>query len=301
MVAAPQPRKYDPRTDKAWSSAVYQAARKFLIGFPTETGKTSALFNEICSRFKDGHHALCDDLIAEKTQPRSPYWKHRVASALSTLKKTGVVSRGGGQGEWVWRGSGSATSATQSKPTPTPSTAPQVTPSGPIQPTPVVVPPHMHSLEDMLVEHERQVRATLRERLNNMDPGKFQREFCVTLLESLGYTDVHPTPPGPDLGIDGVAKQRGVVDTVVKYQAKRWGQQIGRPEIDKFRGAIQGSCHKGIFITTSTFSEDAKAAAMTLGGVPIEMIDGERIVNLTVEKRIGVREQPLTILRLVDL
>ncbi len=170
---------------------------------------------------------------------------------------------------------------------------------GPIPPPPPPSPPpptHTHSLDEILEEHNRRVRATLQNRVNAMQPEEFQ-QFCGKLMEGLGYTDVKVGPRGADGGVDGEGKQRRGVDTIAKFQAKKWDQQIGRPEIDRFRGAIEGSCHRGVFFTTSRFSDYAHKAANVFGRLPIDLFDREAIVNLMIEKRIGVCEQTLTILR----
>ena len=64
------------------------------------------------------------------------------------------------------------------------------------------------------------------------------------------------------------------------------------PEIDGFRGAIQGSCEQGYFFTTSGFSSGAKDKSFKVGAVPVILIDGEAIVDLMIEKRFGVGEEP---------
>ena len=79
----------------------------------------------------------------------------------------------------------------------------------------------------------------------------------------------------------------------VAFQCKKWQNAIQRPEIDKFRGAIQGEFEQGIFFTTSHFTEGAKAASLKKGAVPVILLDGESIVELMIEKQFGVQRQPL--------
>ena len=67
----------------------------------------------------------------------------------------------------------------------------------------------------------------------------------------------------------------------VAFQCKRWTTaNVGRPEIDKFRGAIQGEYEQGIFFTTANFASGAKEVSIKRGAVPIILIDGPSIVEL---------------------
>ena len=68
---------------------------------------------------------------------------------------------------------------------------------------------------------------------------------------------------------------------------------IGRPEIDKFRGAIQGDYDHGVFMTTSRFTKDAKNASYRKGAITVLLLDGPAIAALLVERGLGVTRQPL--------
>jgi len=71
-------------------------------------------------------------------------------------------------------------------------------------------------------------------------------------------------------------------------QAKKWDSGIGRPEIQKFAGALQGQrAKKGIFITTSTFSKDAQEFAARIES-KITLIDGVTLAQLMIDYNVGV-------------
>lgn len=71
-------------------------------------------------------------------------------------------------------------------------------------------------------------------------------------------------------------------------QAKKWEGTVGRPEIQKFAGALQGQrANKGVFITTSTFTRDAKDYAGVIAS-KIILVDGEQLVQLMVDHNVGV-------------
>lgn len=151
----------------------------------------------------------------------------------------------------------------------------------------------------MLFERERQqIRAQLHELLMNLHPQQFEI-FAGTLLESVGFTDVEITKYVGDGGIDGYGNlEMGVVKVKAAFQVKRWRQNVSRPDIDKFRGAIQGKVDQGIYITTSNFSDEAKKVSSVAGAVPIILISGDRVVNIMLEKGLGVRQEPLTVTRI---
>ncbi len=80
----------------------------------------------------------------------------------------------------------------------------------------------------------------------------------------------------------------------VAFQCKRWRTtSIGRPEIDRFRGAIQGQYEQGIFFTTARFVKGAQDASLRSGAVPIILIDGPMIAEMMIDKGLGVQEEPL--------
>ena len=92
-----------------------------------------------------------------------------------------------------------------------------------------------------------------------------------------------------DGGIDGIINEDRLGLDVIYIQAKRWDENtIGRPEIQKFAGALQGRrARKGIFITTSTFSKEAKEFVRNIES-NIILIDGDQLADLMIEHDIGV-------------
>lgn len=167
-------------------------------------------------------------------------------------------------------------------------------------PSPPVIPPKptVSTIGELLDREKQQVHAKLHELLMNLHPQQFE-EFAGKLLESVGFTDVAVTKYVGDGGIDGYGNlEMGVVKVRAAFQVKRWQQNIGRPNIDQFRGAIQGKFDQGIFVTTSDFSDEAKEVSSVPGAVPIVLINGDRIVNIMLEKGLGVRQEPLTVTRI---
>jgi ADP-ribosylglycohydrolase len=91
-----------------------------------------------------------------------------------------------------------------------------------------------------------------------------------------------------DEGIDEIIKEDKLALDIIYVQAKRWGSTVGRPEIQKFAGALQGQgARKGIFITTSSFSADALNYVKNIDS-KIILVDGQRLAGLMVEHNVGV-------------
>lgn len=123
-------------------------------------------------------------------------------------------------------------------------------------------------------------------------PSLFER-LVVELLLKMGYGGSRKDAghiigkPG-DEGIDGVIKEDRLGLDLIYIQAKRWDNTISRPEIQKFAGALQGQrARKGVFITTSDFSRDAREYVSHIES-KIVLIDGEELAQLLIDHNIGV-------------
>ena len=103
-----------------------------------------------------------------------------------------------------------------------------------------------------------------------------------------------------DGGIDGVIDEDRLGIDSIYVQAKRWESTVGRPEIQKFAGALQGQrATKGIFITTSDFSREAKDFAQQIG-VRIVLINGRRLAELMFEFDVGVSSKQTFVVKQID-
>lgn len=127
--------------------------------------------------------------------------------------------------------------------------------------------------------------------LRRLTPTGFER-FCVRLLTEHGFEGVKPTGGPRDKGIDGVGVLRinPFVSFSIVFQCKRYSAQttVTSKDISAFRGSIPNSIDKGIFITTSSFTADARSIARDTDKKPIELISGEDLVNLMEEKALGL-------------
>jgi restriction system protein len=129
-------------------------------------------------------------------------------------------------------------------------------------------------------------------KLKSSSPAFFER-LVVELLVRMGYGGTRKDA-GQAIGksgyegIDGIIKEDRLGLDTIYIQAKKWDQTVGRPEIQKFAGALQGvRARKGIFITTSDFSKEAVEYASRIES-KIVLIDGEQLWNLMIDFGIGV-------------
>ncbi len=108
------------------------------------------------------------------------------------------------------------------------------------------------------------------------------------------------TGAGADGGIDGIINEDRLGLDVIYLQAKRWENTIGRPEIQRFVGALHGKrARKGVFLTTSSFSPEAIAYVATIDP-KVVLIDGDRLAQLMIDYDVGVSRSQLYELKRVD-
>jgi len=126
-----------------------------------------------------------------------------------------------------------------------------------------------------------------------LSPQAFEK-LVVEVLVKMGYggafEDAAQIIGGTgDEGIDGLIKQDPLGLDVIYIQAKRWEAHVGRPELHKFVGALQGKhAQKGVFITTSDFTKDAIDYVKGLGGSKIILINGETLAKLMIKYNVGL-------------
>ncbi|WP_062350144.1 restriction endonuclease [Bacillus kwashiorkori] len=149
------------------------------------------------------------------------------------------------------------------------------------------------NLVELYDNYEDDFKSQLLDRLHELTPRQFE-EFAKKFLQIYGFVSVNVTNIGPDGGIDGYGKLKlGLATMNVAFQCKRWQGNVGRKEIQQFRGAIQGNYEQGIFFTTSDFTQNAKGISIQKGAVPIILMNGTGIVDIMIEKGLGVEKKPL--------
>lgn len=150
--------------------------------------------------------------------------------------------------------------------------------------------------EDALAAAYKKLRSALESEIlssvKEVSPSFFER-LVVDLLVKMGYGGNRQDAgkalgKSGDGGIDGIINEDRLGLDVIYIQAKRWEGTVGRPEIQKFAGALQGQrARKGVFITTSSFTKDAIEYATVIES-KIILIDGEHLSRLMAEHNVGV-------------
>ncbi|MCL6649729.1 MAG: restriction endonuclease [Chloroflexi bacterium] len=142
-------------------------------------------------------------------------------------------------------------------------------------------------------ELRQSILTDLLDQVRKVSPSFFER-LVVDLLVRMGYGGSLQeaakaiTGGSGDQGIDGIINEDRLGLDVVYVQAKRWDGSVGSPQVQQFAGALQGKhARKGIFITTSSFTEAAKEYAAKIDS-KIVLIDGARLAELMFEYNLGV-------------
>lgn len=130
------------------------------------------------------------------------------------------------------------------------------------------------------------------QQIKSNPPSLFEKTV-VELLVKMGYGGSRKDAgkaigKSGDEGIDGIIKEDRLGLDIIYIQAKKWENNVSRPEIQKFAGALQGKrAKKGIFVTTSAFSQGAIDYASSIES-KIVLIDGESLAQLMIDNNIGV-------------
>ena len=149
--------------------------------------------------------------------------------------------------------------------------------------------------ESLEIAYERiqsDLAAELIQRLKTCSPSFFER-LVVEVIVKMGYGGTRQDAGkaigrSGDGGIDGIIKEDRLGLDAIYIQAKRWENVVGRPEIQKFVGALSGHhAKKGLFITTSYFSSDA-ADYVSRIDAKVVLIDGDTLAQLMIEHNVGV-------------
>ena len=130
------------------------------------------------------------------------------------------------------------------------------------------------------------------EQIKKVSPSLFEK-LVVELLLKMGYGGSRKDAGeaigrSGDEGIDGIIKEDRLGLDIIYIQAKRWAGAVGRPEVQKFAGALQGQrAKKGVMITTSFFTPDAWEYVKKIDN-KIVLIDADELANLMIDHNLGV-------------
>lgn len=162
--------------------------------------------------------------------------------------------------------------------------------------------------EELLEQSVQQINDSLATELlqtiKDCSPAFFER-LVVDLLVTMGYGGTRKDAGqtigrSGDGGIDGIIKEDRLGLDVIYIQAKRWENPVGRPEIQKFAGALQGMrAKKGVFITTSSFTREARDFVSRIDS-KIILIDGHQLASFMIEHNVGVSPAASYVVKRID-
>jgi restriction system protein len=147
-------------------------------------------------------------------------------------------------------------------------------------------------LEGAYLNLRQNLASDILQQIKQSSPRQFER-MVVQLLVTMGYGGTlkdagKAIGRSGDEGIDGIIKEDRLGLDIIYIQAKKWDATIGRPEIQKFAGALQGQrAKKGIFITTSDFSKEAYEYVSKIES-KIVLIDGQQLAQFMIDHNLGV-------------
>lgn len=147
-------------------------------------------------------------------------------------------------------------------------------------------------IENAFSKLNTQLSTDLIDCIKSSSPNFFER-LVVELLLAMGYGGSRAEAgraigQSGDGGIDGIIDEDKLGLDSIYIQAKRWEGSVGRPEIQKFVGALQGNrAHKGVFITTSDFTKEAQEYVKNISN-KVVLINGFTLAKLMIENDVGV-------------
>ncbi len=142
------------------------------------------------------------------------------------------------------------------------------------------------------------------ERIRQAPPSFFE-QLVVELLLKMGYGGSRQDAGSAigrsgDGGIDGIIKEDKLGLDVIYIQAKRWTNTVGRPDVQAFAGSLEGHrARKGVFITTSQFSSEARDYVSRIEK-KIVLMDGQQLSELMIDHDLGVTTEDVYVVRKID-
>ncbi|MGB0165881.1 MAG: restriction endonuclease [Luteibaculum sp.] len=143
-------------------------------------------------------------------------------------------------------------------------------------------------------ELEIKAESSLLEVLKALSPNGFEN-ICKELLREHDFENVEITGKSHDGGIDGYGtlEINPFVSFKVIFQCKRYQGSVSRAQVGDFRNAMIGRAEKGIILTTGTFTKEAEKEASRDGAPPIELIDGEKLVEMFEKVQLGLKPKTI--------
>ncbi len=155
-------------------------------------------------------------------------------------------------------------------------------------------------LTSQIKQHNDWIRKALQARLLSLEPEDFEK-LMAQLLAAMGFESVEVTNFSSDGGLDvrGTLVVGDVIRTRMAVQVKKWKRNIQAHNVQQVRGSLRAH-EQGLIITTSNFSKGATREAAQADKTPIALMNGEQLVSLLIEHRIGVESNSFSLFELKE-
>lgn len=153
------------------------------------------------------------------------------------------------------------------------------------------------SIEQQVKNIQSRFRDDLRYQLLHMHPRKFE-ELIRMLLEQIGFEQAETTTYSNDKGVDvrGILRSNPLSVVKVAIQAKRWTKNVGSGVVRDLRGSLLlADAEQGLIITPSDFTSSATDGAHAPGMIPIQLINGDLLMDLLTQYNVGVKQEQYTV------
>ena len=161
------------------------------------------------------------------------------------------------------------------------------------------------NLETIIQGLSQELASEILENIKTCSPSFFEK-LVIDVLVKMGYGGTRKDASkivgrSGDGGIDGTINEDRLGLDIIYVQAKRWENPVGRPEVQKFAGALQGfRAKKGIFITSSTFTAEARDFVSRIDS-KIILIDGHTLARYMIEYGVGVSTREIYEVKKIDI
>lgn len=238
----------------------------------------SASIQELEGKVSEILHLSDKDLSIMDTKHNRSLFGYRLAWARSYLKRAGIIENTE-RGVWALTKAGSVLKSVEKE---------EINRKARAESVRLTQKKKSHEIDtesDESFNWQQKLLSIMKE----MSPDAFER-LCKRFLRESGFLQVEVTGKSGDGGIDGhgVVKIGGLLSFHVYFQAKRYKETVTPSVVRDFRGAMVGRADKGLIITTGVFTRDAIKEAQRDGATPIDLIDGNELVNKLKELNLGV-------------
>jgi restriction system protein len=153
------------------------------------------------------------------------------------------------------------------------------------------------TVQQQITAMQKEMKANLLKRIRAMPPKNFEL-LIQRLLDEMSFEETDTTQFSNDGGVDvhGILRGNSLAVIRLAIQAKRWEHKVGSPIVRNLRGSLRvADNEQGLLITSGDFSPEAKNESTAVGKTPIRLLNGEELVELLIQYKVGISEEAYSI------